>query len=136
MTSPDDPGPGRDSSHARARVREERRSSDADARIDREGGERDDSASDGKTSASGDDGLVTEMFFWMHAIRQWDDARYSGTRISCDKAAFVRKVQEAHSSGRAPLVDGYAPFCKHVFVPNSSAQRWATSRSRRRTRTC
>ena len=72
-----------------------------------------------KTSASGDDGLVTEMFFLdAFAIRQWDDARYSGTRISCDKAAFVRKVQEAHSSGRAPLVDGYAPFCKHVFVPN------------------
>ena len=70
------------------------------------------------TEAS-DDGLVTETFFLDEfAIRQWDDERYSGTRISFDKAAFVRKIQEAHSSGRSPLVDGYAPFCKHVFVPN------------------
>jgi hypothetical protein len=41
------------SSHARARVREERRSSDADARIDREGGGGDDSASDGDRGERG-----------------------------------------------------------------------------------
>jgi hypothetical protein len=36
------------SSHARARVRDERRSSDADARIDRAGGQREVFASDGE----------------------------------------------------------------------------------------
>ena len=41
-----------------------------------------------------------------------------GTRIAHDKADFVRKIQEAHESGKSPLVDGYAPFCKHVFVEN------------------
>jgi Protein of unknown function (DUF3228) len=51
------------------------------------------------------------------AIRQWDDPNYSGTRISFDKAEFVGKVQEHHEVD-APLVDGYAPFCKHIFVPN------------------
>jgi len=51
------------------------------------------------------------------ALRQWDDPGYSGTKISFDKAEFVRKVHEFHRQG-APLVDGYAPFCKHIFVPN------------------
>lgn len=27
-------------------------------------------------------------------------------------------MQEAHSKDGRPLVDGYAPFCKHIFVPN------------------
>jgi hypothetical protein len=49
--------------------------------------------------------------------RQWDDPNYSGTRISYDKAAFVERIHAAAKAG-APLVDGYAPFCKHVFVPN------------------
>lgn len=62
--------------------------------------------------------LHGDVFFLdSFAIRQWDDASYSGTRISYDKAEFVRKVHEFHKNG-AGLVDGYAPFCKHVFVPN------------------
>lgn len=35
-----------------------------------------------------------------------------------EKGEFVAKVHELHASGSAPLVDGYAPFCKHLFVPN------------------
>lgn len=27
-------------------------------------------------------------------------------------------LQEAHTKEGRPLVDGYAPFCKHIFVPN------------------
>ena len=30
----------------------------------------------------------------------------------------MARVHEHHAAGDAPLVDGYAPFCKHVFVPN------------------
>lgn len=51
------------------------------------------------------------------ALRQWDDPNYSGTRISYDKAEFVRKVHE-YFKQNSVLVDGYAPFCKHVFIPN------------------
>jgi hypothetical protein len=51
------------------------------------------------------------------AIRQWDDPFYAGTRVKYDKTDFVTKVHEYHRDG-AQLVDGYAPFCKHVFVPN------------------
>lgn len=51
------------------------------------------------------------------AARQWDDPNYSGTRIQYDKAEFVAKIHDYHQNG-CPLVDGYAPFCKHVFVPN------------------
>lgn len=52
------------------------------------------------------------------ALRQWDDPNYSGTRVAYDKQQFVAKVHELFKQGGCKLVDGYAPFCKHVFVPN------------------
>ena len=70
-------------------------------------------------SSPSSSGLVTDTFFLDDfAMRQWDDPNYGGTKIDFDKAAFVARVHDAHASGEAPLVDGYAPFCKHVFVRN------------------
>ena len=62
--------------------------------------------------ASGNPQLAARTF-WLDtfALRQWDDQEYQGTRIAHDKADFVSRVQAAHDGG-APLVDGYAPFCK------------------------
>lgn len=51
------------------------------------------------------------------ASRQWSDPNYSGTRLSCDQADLVARAEAAVASGAA-LVDGYAPFCKHLFLPN------------------
>lgn len=51
------------------------------------------------------------------ARRQWEDPDHAGTRLTCDPAEFVRRVEEAHRGG-AQLREGYAPFCKHVFIPN------------------
>jgi len=63
-------------------------------------------------------GLVGPVFFLDgFAQRQWDDPAYQGARFTHDQADFVRRVHEAHAAGAA-LVDGYAPFCKHVFVEN------------------
>jgi hypothetical protein len=50
-------------------------------------------------------------------IRQFDDPDYTGTRMEWDKADFEKRVNDAASAG-TPLVDGYAPFCKHLFIPN------------------
>jgi hypothetical protein len=36
-----------------------------------------------------------------------------------DQEAFVQRVHELHKQGQ-PLVDGYAPFCKHIFIPNDT----------------
>jgi hypothetical protein len=58
------------------------------------------------------------FFLDTFAVRQWDDPNYSGTRLACDKRDFVRRVHEHFKAGGGVLVDGYAPFCKHVFVPN------------------
>ena len=70
-------------------------------------------------SSPSSSGLVTDTFFLDDfAMRQWDDPNYGGTKIDFDKAAFVARVHDAHKSGESPLVDGYAPFCKHVFVRN------------------
>ena len=57
--------------------------------------------------------LVLDPF----CLRQFDDPDYTGTRVDFDKAEFETKINELHAGG-APLVDGYAPFCKHIFVPN------------------
>lgn len=51
------------------------------------------------------------------AARQWDDPSHAGTRIQHDKAGFVERLHAFHRDG-AVLRDGYAPFCKHIFVPN------------------
>jgi hypothetical protein len=51
-------------------------------------------------------------------LKQFDDPEYTGTRIDFDKAEFEKKINAIHAADGAPLVDGYAPFCKHVFVPN------------------
>tara|TARA_B100000768_G_C11106833_1_gene301533 strand:+ start:29 stop:700 length:672 start_codon:yes stop_codon:yes gene_type:complete len=64
-------------------------------------------------SAASSHTLVLDSF----CLKQFDDPEYTGTRVAYDKAAFEAKVNALHVEG-APLVDGYAPFCKHVFVPN------------------
>ena len=58
--------------------------------------------------------LVLDPF----VLRQFDDPEYTGTRIECDKAECEDKINAYFESGEHPLVDGYAPFCKHIFIPN------------------
>lgn len=58
--------------------------------------------------------LVLDPF----VLRQFDDPNYTGTRIEYDKDECQAKINEYYQSGDYPLVDGYAPFCKHLFVPN------------------
>ncbi|TYZ60217.1 hypothetical protein PybrP1_008266 [[Pythium] brassicae (nom. inval.)] len=58
--------------------------------------------------------LVLDRF----CLRQFDDPKYLGTQIRFDKAAFVQKVNEIYLARNKELVDGYAPFCKHLFIEN------------------
>ena len=60
-----------------------------------------------------------DFFLDEFAQKQFNDSdpNYSGTRIRFDTAKFVAEVQRFHDNG-AQLVDGYAPFCKHIFVEN------------------
>ena len=51
-------------------------------------------------------------------FRQFDDEAYSGSKVPMAKDEFARRVDDAFASGAAPLVDGYAPFCKHLFLEN------------------
>eukprot|EP00826_Nyctotherus_ovalis_P002248 TRINITY_DN10431_c0_g3_i3.p1 TRINITY_DN10431_c0_g3~~TRINITY_DN10431_c0_g3_i3.p1 ORF type:complete len:183 (-),score=44.02 TRINITY_DN10431_c0_g3_i3:91-639(-) len=41
-------------------------------------------------------------------------------KIQCTPEEVETRVNELHGAG-APLKDGYAPFCKHIFVPNWTA---------------
>ncbi len=73
--------------------------------------------------ALGNSKLVLDSF----AFRQFDDPAYGGTKIPLTKSEFMAKVlsyyDDAHDVAeefrdRPVLVDGYAPFCKHIFMPN------------------
>lgn len=87
---------------------------------------------------------MSDFFLDDFAARQWDDPEYVGTRMpsSTSKDAFCQRLHEYYeqvspkmlysrsvwdlsaiteatqATQGTPLVDGYAPFCKHVFVPN------------------
>ena len=58
------------------------------------------------------------------AHKQFNDINpdYNGTRIYFDSKDFVARIQQYHNDGRE-LVGGYAPFCKHIFVPNFAGAR-------------
>ena len=59
------------------------------------------------------------VFLDAFAERQWDDENYKGGRITFSKAEFTQRVNDHYAKGETNgLIDGYAPFCKHVFVPN------------------
>lgn len=56
------------------------------------------------------------------ARRNWEPGA-SGTRIvGIEPETLVALCNEAVASG-APLVEGYAPFCKHLFLENPSQTR-------------
>lgn len=74
-------------------------------------------------------GNVPDIALDEFAFRQFDDPKYAGTRIppSVSKTEFMEKVldyygqrraMEAEFDDRPTLVAGYAPFCKHIFMPN------------------
>ncbi|KAK9837293.1 hypothetical protein WJX81_004048 [Elliptochloris bilobata] len=72
-------------------------------------------------------GLAGDTFFLDDfALKVFDPKAASGTCISFDKAEFVRIVHEHHAKGAAPLREGYAPFCRHIFVPNFCGARCGT----------
>ena len=56
--------------------------------------------------------LILDQF----AFRAFDKTR-SSNYINMDKQEFLNKVNELYKS-ESMLVDGYAPFCKHLFVEN------------------
>lgn len=60
------------------------------------------------------DFIGLDAFCW----RQFDDPNYNGTKVVFDKKAFIDKVNEIYRAQQPPLADGYAPFCKHIFIEN------------------
>src|SRR5688572_19677487 len=53
------------------------------------------------------------------AARQFEPYYNGGNKIDPKfKHDFAKRVNELYESGNYKLRDGYAPFCKHLFVPN------------------
>ena len=55
------------------------------------------------------------------SFRQFDDATYTGTQLAATKEEFLAAMNALVDSDSEayPLVEGYAPFCKHVFCDNT-----------------
>ena len=57
------------------------------------------------------------------SFRQFDKAKAGLSFIDFDKESFATKIQESYDSDEAVVLkDGYAPFCKHVFVKLGQAK--------------
>lgn len=52
------------------------------------------------------------------AMRQFNNPLYTGTQIKYDVSDFEKKINKLYDLGNTTLKDGYAPFCKHLFVEN------------------
>eukprot|EP01104_Vermistella_antarctica_P016369 TRINITY_DN5555_c0_g1_i1.p1 TRINITY_DN5555_c0_g1~~TRINITY_DN5555_c0_g1_i1.p1 ORF type:complete len:200 (+),score=17.39 TRINITY_DN5555_c0_g1_i1:231-830(+) len=51
-------------------------------------------------------------------LRQFNDENYSGTRVTgISPSEFLATVNDAYRA-KPTLKEGYAPFCKHFFMPN------------------
>ena len=62
------------------------------------------------------DNLPKRLILDQFAFRSFDKSRNSNY-INMDKEEFTKKANELYKS-KTQLVDGYAPFCKHLFVEN------------------
>lgn len=62
-------------------------------------------------------GLQEQFFVHTNAARHFDDKGSTVCSLECDRSSFLAHLQKAYAEG-APMVDGYAPFCKHIFIPN------------------
>jgi hypothetical protein len=52
------------------------------------------------------------------AGRHFGNPEFGGTKIPCTADLFMSYLVEAPVVEEEDLVDGYAPFCKHLFVGN------------------
>ena len=52
------------------------------------------------------------------AARQFDKSKAGLSFIDFNQAEFAQRIQAIWDEGQTELKDGYAPFCKHVFVKN------------------
>jgi len=74
--------------------------------------------------SSSDPALPAGPVFFMDGFvaRQWgpgaEGTAFDPAAGGPTMAAFCDRLHAAHAAGDAPLVDGYAPFCKHVFLRN------------------
>ena len=74
-------------------------------------------------TSSSSSGLSPQLFVIdKFCLKQFNNPSYTGTQINYDVQEFEKRVNLAYSAG-AKLVDGYAPFCKHLFIPNFAGVR-------------
>jgi hypothetical protein len=55
------------------------------------------------------------------AGRHFNNSTFAGTRVAGITIEELEKLANDALEAGAVLVDGYAPFCKHLFIPNPGA---------------
>ncbi|KAK1444384.1 hypothetical protein BgAZ_102900 [Babesia gibsoni] len=59
-----------------------------------------------------------------YCYKQFEDKRQ--TYIPCSKETFLDELRKRMQRNEARLEDGYAPFCKHIFVENFTGAKSGT----------
>ncbi|KAL9650744.1 hypothetical protein ABK040_001798 [Willaertia magna] len=63
---------------------------------------------------------MSKKFFYVDtfAIRQFQKGYKGGSYVPMDWKLFEEQVNKLYATGEYQMKDGYAPFCKHIFIPN------------------
>jgi hypothetical protein len=62
--------------------------------------------------------LVVDPFCFRQFSEQEASKEYGGTVLDVSVARFEEIVNQRYSNDDSKLHSGYAPFCKHLFIPN------------------
>jgi len=71
-----------------------------------------------KALSGGASGGKCDIVMDPFCLRQFEEGGKSSTPIDYDVKKFEAKINELYEAGGKKLIDGYATFCKHIFVPN------------------
>ena len=68
------------------------------------------------------EGIVMTIAMTTFALRNWEPGASSTSVEGISPGELVARCNEAVAAG-GDLIAGYAPFCKHLFLPNTTATR-------------
>ena len=68
------------------------------------------------------------------AKRHFGNPDFSGTKVTCSISSFMRNYVDSQGLTESMFIDGYAPFCKHLFVVNFTSTKSGVARITSRNR--
>eukprot|EP01100_Stratorugosa_tubuloviscum_P011657 TRINITY_DN523_c1_g3_i1.p1 TRINITY_DN523_c1_g3~~TRINITY_DN523_c1_g3_i1.p1 ORF type:complete len:229 (+),score=87.73 TRINITY_DN523_c1_g3_i1:84-689(+) len=61
---------------------------------------------------------MSKIIMTNFCARQFEPGNFFAIRLNITKEIFTEKVNDFYNLNLTKLQNGYAPFCKHLFIPN------------------